>query len=240
MTISVNGAVFYYDYTNKQLLSKILDPVFGVLPAPVNVPKSEVKGAELAIDWAPFQELHLGLSGDYLDATVTQYTGVNQNGVLANFGGSAMPFTPGRGRTVHGLPQPRLAQRDQALRMPRLCSVAHDNRTWTMIPGHRGQRLGVSGARHRLSSGIHDEFTRDNDSSPFIANIHHRAAARMTITSHRSSDRAVQWGGARRRILWQASRLGNLEPLSRRRECPDGLDDLLIDARRACHAPFCR
>jgi iron complex outermembrane recepter protein len=92
--LAVNGTVFYYDYTNKQLLAKLIDPVFGLYPALVNVPKSSVKGAELAVDWSPVQGLHLGISGDYLDATVDQFTGVNQNGVLANFAGTAMPFTP--------------------------------------------------------------------------------------------------------------------------------------------------
>jgi outer membrane receptor protein involved in Fe transport len=92
--LAVNGAVFYYDYTNKQLLAKLIDPVFGVLPALVNVPKLSVKGAELAVDWSPVRGLHVGISGDYLDATVDQFTGVNQNGVLANFAGTPMPFTP--------------------------------------------------------------------------------------------------------------------------------------------------
>ena len=92
--LAVNGALFYYEYTNKQLLAKLIDPIFGVLPALVNVPKSSVKGAELAVDWSPVRGLHLGISGDYLDATVDQYTGVNQTGVLANFADTPMPFTP--------------------------------------------------------------------------------------------------------------------------------------------------
>jgi iron complex outermembrane recepter protein len=92
--LAVNGALFYYDYTNKQLLAKLIDPIFGVIPALVNVPKSTVKGAELSVDWSPVRDLHLGISGDYLDATVNQFTGVNQNGVLANFADTPMPFTP--------------------------------------------------------------------------------------------------------------------------------------------------
>ena len=38
--------------------------------------------------------VHIGLSGNYLDATVDQFVGVNQEGTVADFSGTAMPFTP--------------------------------------------------------------------------------------------------------------------------------------------------
>jgi outer membrane receptor protein involved in Fe transport len=51
--LTINGAGFYYDYTNKQLLGAVADIVFGTLPALVNVPQSHVDGFELSGAWAP-------------------------------------------------------------------------------------------------------------------------------------------------------------------------------------------
>src|SRR3546814_2846323 len=47
--VTLNGGVFYYDYKNKQLRAKIVDPFFNALDGLVNVPKSRVKGAELEL-----------------------------------------------------------------------------------------------------------------------------------------------------------------------------------------------
>jgi outer membrane receptor protein involved in Fe transport len=46
--VQVNGAFFYYDYTDKQILGAVPDPIFGSLPALVNVPESHVIGFELS------------------------------------------------------------------------------------------------------------------------------------------------------------------------------------------------
>lgn len=46
--VQINGAFFYYDYKDKQVLGAIDDPIFGSLPALVNVPKSHVIGFELS------------------------------------------------------------------------------------------------------------------------------------------------------------------------------------------------
>lgn len=55
--LQFNGAIFYYQYVDKQLRSKELDPVFGPLDDLVNVPKSHVKGAELDVKWTPLEGL---------------------------------------------------------------------------------------------------------------------------------------------------------------------------------------
>jgi outer membrane receptor for ferrienterochelin and colicin len=51
----VNAAVFYYDYADKQLKGRVVaNPnVFGPLEALVNVPRSQVQGAEIQVDLAP-------------------------------------------------------------------------------------------------------------------------------------------------------------------------------------------
>jgi iron complex outermembrane receptor protein len=51
--LSVSGAAFYYDYINKQILGAVNDPIFGALPALVNVPHSHVIGFELTGAWTP-------------------------------------------------------------------------------------------------------------------------------------------------------------------------------------------
>ena len=51
--LTLDGAVFYYDYTNKQVSGAVADPVFGALSALVNIPKSHVVGFELSGAWTP-------------------------------------------------------------------------------------------------------------------------------------------------------------------------------------------
>ena len=58
--LTLNGAGFYYDYKDKQILGAISDPVFGSLQALVNVPQSHVTGFELSAQWVP--EILHGLS----------------------------------------------------------------------------------------------------------------------------------------------------------------------------------
>ena len=90
----VNGAGFYYDYVDKQLKSRIIDPLFGVLTALVNIPKSSIRGAEFDVHARPLTGLDLGVQGTYLSARIDTFTGVNQVGQTGSFAGSTMPYTP--------------------------------------------------------------------------------------------------------------------------------------------------
>ena len=101
--LSVNGAFFYYDYRNKQLRAKFIDPIFGALDQLVNVPKSTVKGAEIEFNARPIDGLTLSASAMYLNAKVKKYIGVvglhrETNGLLApdleSFAGRRLPFSP--------------------------------------------------------------------------------------------------------------------------------------------------
>ena len=95
--LEATGAVFYYDYTNKQVLGRILVPPvqIGPLAALVNVPKSRVKGAEFQLNAFPATGLALSLAGTYLKTKVTSNFN-DFNGLLqaTNFRGSAFPYTP--------------------------------------------------------------------------------------------------------------------------------------------------
>src|SRR3546814_20630062 len=58
-SVLLTGAGFYYDYRNKQLRGFFDHPPFGTVFALDNVPKSTVKGGELAIVWRPDEGLNL-------------------------------------------------------------------------------------------------------------------------------------------------------------------------------------
>ena len=90
----MNGAAFYYNYTNKQLRSRTIDPIFGALDILQNIPKSSVRGGELELQARPTEALTLSASASYVDARIDQFTGVSESGVAANFAGTAMPYTP--------------------------------------------------------------------------------------------------------------------------------------------------
>jgi outer membrane receptor for Fe3+-dicitrate len=97
-TLAIDSAYFHYDYRDKQLLARILDPsgVFGVIDALVNVPKSAEDGVELSANWRPVSALSISAAGTYLDARVTgQFDTYDPySGKIANFDGYAFPATP--------------------------------------------------------------------------------------------------------------------------------------------------
>ena len=106
--IQFNGAAFYYDYKDKQIRGKVVDPVFDVLDVLINVPKSRVLGAEAELTVRPTPGLSFAGSLTYLDAKVrtrngTRFVGPsaygNSCGTLTvpgpcDFTGSELPFTP--------------------------------------------------------------------------------------------------------------------------------------------------
>lgn len=101
--VSISGAAFYYDYTNKQLRAKFVDFIFGILDKLANVPKSRVKGAEISVLAQPLTGLSLSGSATYLDAKVKRYEGIigqtqDANGfnlpLTASFAGTELPFAP--------------------------------------------------------------------------------------------------------------------------------------------------
>ena len=69
-TLQFNAAAFYYDYTDKQVLGAINDPIFGSLPSLVNVPESEVIGAEFSMEWYPIDGLRIAPSLSYAKSEV--------------------------------------------------------------------------------------------------------------------------------------------------------------------------
>lgn len=93
-TLQLNASVFYYDYTDKQLRSKFVDPNFGILDVLQNIPTSEVKGFELEMSIRPTPGLVVNNTFTYLDASIKRFSGINAAGVAANFAGASVPYTP--------------------------------------------------------------------------------------------------------------------------------------------------
>jgi len=58
-SVQFNGALFYYDYRNQQVLGTIVNPERGLIGRIVNAPKSEIYGGELEIVVAPTTRLRI-------------------------------------------------------------------------------------------------------------------------------------------------------------------------------------
>ncbi|WP_237449800.1 TonB-dependent receptor [Novosphingobium silvae] len=92
--VQFNAAGFFYDYRDKQVFGEILDPIFVSLTRIVNVPKSEVYGAETDITISPTRDLLFKFGASYTHTKVTEFVGFNRFGQSQDFAGSAFPFTP--------------------------------------------------------------------------------------------------------------------------------------------------
>ena len=93
----INGALFRYDYKDKQLKGvTIANPdIFGPLEALVNVPKSRINGAELQLDLAPIQGLRTSLAATYIDSKIKgDFVNYDPAGNVRNFSGEPFPYTP--------------------------------------------------------------------------------------------------------------------------------------------------
>ncbi|MDO7843124.1 TonB-dependent receptor [Sphingomonas immobilis] len=95
--LQLNASGFYYDYTDKQLFGRQLDPLglFGSLIKLVNVPKSRVIGAEASAVLTPTRGLTLTGAISYIDSEVTDsFINYNNYGRVIDFKGLAFPLTP--------------------------------------------------------------------------------------------------------------------------------------------------
>jgi len=95
--VDVNGAIFYYDYGDKQVKGRILtNPnILGPIEALVNIPKSKITGAEAQLTLRPIRGLTLTAAGTYIDSKVTgDFLNYSILGTLQNFQGNAFPYTP--------------------------------------------------------------------------------------------------------------------------------------------------
>jgi iron complex outermembrane receptor protein len=100
--VQLDGAAFYYDYTNKQVRGRVADVTFGLLEKLINVPKSRVWGLEGQISSRPIDGLSISAGATYLNSEVTEtFTQTidgskvyNSEGYTGDFKGASLPFTP--------------------------------------------------------------------------------------------------------------------------------------------------
>ncbi len=90
--VSANG--FYYDYRDKQLLTKTLDPIFGPLPILKNAPRSHVKGIELELQTTPFEGFYLAFAGAFIKTRIDEFIGRNSEGTVVDFAGKPFNYAP--------------------------------------------------------------------------------------------------------------------------------------------------
>jgi iron complex outermembrane recepter protein len=92
--LQINGAAFYYDYKDKQLRGRVLNPVFGPLDALVQIPKSRVWGLEGQVIAQPVRGLNLSAAATYVNSKIQRFIGYNQAGQQADYSGYRFPFSP--------------------------------------------------------------------------------------------------------------------------------------------------
>jgi iron complex outermembrane receptor protein len=74
--MQLNAATFFYDYEDKQEQDLAVTFV-GNISGLTNVPKSEVKGAELELRWLPVEGLSLDFGAAWLDTKVKEWMAVD-------------------------------------------------------------------------------------------------------------------------------------------------------------------
>ena len=93
--VQLNGAAFYYDYSDKQVLGSVSDPLFGRLLKLINIPRSRIVGGEVQATWIPVTGLTLSGNATYIDSEILDnFTNFNVFGAQQNFGGEPFPNTP--------------------------------------------------------------------------------------------------------------------------------------------------
>lgn len=93
--LQLNGAAFYYDYSDKQFRGKILDSFFGSIERVYNVPESRVVGFELEAQAIPAEGLSLSLTLAFTDTEIeSDFAGLTPIGTPIDLRGETFEFTP--------------------------------------------------------------------------------------------------------------------------------------------------
>jgi iron complex outermembrane receptor protein len=93
--LEINGAIFYYDYSDKQFRGKIEDPIFGTIEKLYNVPRSNVKGAELQVVLRPLRSLSVDGNVTYTKSEITSsFATLTPIGRPTNLQGQTFELTP--------------------------------------------------------------------------------------------------------------------------------------------------
>ncbi|KAB8123607.1 TonB-dependent receptor [Komagataeibacter medellinensis] len=80
-----NGAGFYYDYRDQQIVSTVLVPPFGALSGYVNAPRSYIYGAEFDVEAHPIHGLSLTQNFGYQHGVYSQFQSLNRTATTNQF-----------------------------------------------------------------------------------------------------------------------------------------------------------
>lgn len=94
--LQFNTAGFYDDYTNKQVRGRVIDPnTQQQASALVNVPKSQIYGAEVQVTVNPFRGFTLNADATYIETKITSdFLNFDFVANRAQMKGQVLPFSP--------------------------------------------------------------------------------------------------------------------------------------------------
>jgi len=92
--LQFNVSAFYYDYIDKQFFTYAIVEPIGPVNTIVNIPKSNVKGADLELTARPVDRLTLHAAFTYVKTEVGQYVGIGPARNTVNFTGKEFNFAP--------------------------------------------------------------------------------------------------------------------------------------------------
>ena len=151
-TLQLNLAAFYYDYSDKQLLTRINDAVFGPLPILQNAPKSNISGAEIDLQYQPTAGLFISLAASYIDSKIEEFESFNINGEAENFAGQPFNFSPNwQGTALVDYSFPISNNWDMGFAVD-YSYTSETNSTIEEDPNYAHDEFGLLGARLRLVS----------------------------------------------------------------------------------------
>ncbi|MET0661124.1 MAG: TonB-dependent receptor [Steroidobacteraceae bacterium] len=92
--VQLNGAVYYYDYADKQLYTNTVDPIFGFIPVLRNVPTAQAYGAELELMLRPANGFTLRSAVAYTHTRVGPFSDYNFRTEVVDLRGNAFNYAP--------------------------------------------------------------------------------------------------------------------------------------------------
>ena len=151
--IQLNNSAYWYDYTDQQVQSSIVDPVYGQIGKIVNAPKSTITGFESELTWKPIPALILGQSIGYTRGWYDNFEDV---------GGAVLNPTTGRYSAIY------VNRKDQSIEAPKLTYGGSASYGWTV-----GDFLAELGADYSFRTQYISHFGELYNVAPYwLANAH--------------------------------------------------------------------
>ena len=102
--LRLNGAGFFYDYHDQQVLGVVVDPANGAIGRITNAPRARIYGGELELSYQPLRSLTLTQAVGYKGGQYVHYTDIDATsvhrdasgayvGTGVDFAGRRLPFT---------------------------------------------------------------------------------------------------------------------------------------------------